>query len=191
MTQIEALTQRPGPQPQLTDGVVRLRGYTAADLDAVVASCSDPLTQRWTSVPSPYRPEDAEFFVCEFAPRQWNNGTGVVWAVTGHDDDTYAGSMDLRISRNDPARANVGFHCAPWARGRGWTAAALRLACGWGFDKLGLARIEWYAFAGNDASRRVAEKAGFVFEGVQRARLLQRGQRRDAWVASLVPSDLA
>jgi len=182
-------TERPGPQPVLTDGVVLLRTHNDADLDAVVTACSDPLTQRWTSVPAPYRHEDAESFVCEFAPAQWRTGAGLVWAFCG-TDDAYAGAMDLRLSRTDPGRANVGFHCSPWARGRGWTAAALRLACRWGFDTLGLARIEWYAYAGNEASRRVAEKAGFVFEGIQRSRLLQRGERRDAWVASLLPGDL-
>lgn len=72
-----------------------------------------------------------------------------------------------------------------------WTTIpALRLACRWGFEQLRLARIEWRAYVGNDASRRVAEKAGFVLEGVQRARLAQRGERRDCWVAGLLPGDL-
>lgn len=182
-------TERPGPQPVLTDGVIRMRALDTRDLGALVTACSDPETQRWTSVPSPYCLEDAEFFVNELTPRQWQTGAGLTWAFTG-GDDAFAGSMDLRLSKSDPGRANVGFHCAPWARGRGWTAAALRLACRWGFETLGLARIEWFAFAGNDASRRVAEKVGFTWEGVQRSRLLQRGERRDAWVASLLPGDL-
>jgi|SRR5215207_2810926 len=180
---------RPGPQPELTDGTVRLRSHTEADLDAVVAACRDPETQRWTSVPSPYRREHAESFVGDHAPSRWQTGAGVVWAFCGPDGG-YAGAMDLRISRSDPGRGNVGFHCAPWARGRGWTTAALVLACGWGFDTLGMARIEWYAFVGNVGSRRTVEKAGFVFEGTQRARLLHRGERRDAWVGAVLPGEL-
>ena len=182
-------TERPGPQPVLTDGLVRLRAQTAGDLDAVVVACSDPETQRWTSVPSPYLREHAELFVLEFAPQQWRTGAGLVWAVCGPDDG-YAGGLDLRISKSDPGRATVGFHCAPWARGQGWTTAALTLACRWGFETLGLARIEWRAFVGNEASRRVAENAGFTFEGEQRSRLLHRGERRDSWVASLLPGDV-
>lgn len=182
-------TERPGPQPVLSDSLVRLRALTPADLDAVVTACSDPETQRWTSVPAPYGHADAESFVCDLAPRRWQTGTGIVWALCGQDG-AYAGALDLRLSKSDPGRANVGFMCAPWARGRGLATAGLRLMCGWGFEKLGLARIEWYAYAGNEASRRVAEKVGFVYEGEQRARLLQRGERRDAWVAALLPSDL-
>lgn len=180
---------RPGPQPVLTDGTVRLRALTPDDTGAVVASCSDPLNEQWTSVPSPFKRENAEHFIGVHAPALWRTGGGLAWAVCG-PDDAYSGSMDLRISRSDPARANVGYLCAPWARGRGRTTAALRLTCKWAFETLGLARIEWYAYVGNEVSRRVAEKVGFVFEGTQRSRLVQRDQRRDAWVASLLPGDL-
>jgi RimJ/RimL family protein N-acetyltransferase len=67
---------------------------------------------------------------------------------------------------------------------------AARLACQWGFDALGLGRIEWWATVGNDASRRVAEKLGFTFEGTCRARLLHRGVRVDGWVGGLLPGEL-
>ncbi|MDQ1625080.1 MAG: hypothetical protein QOJ49_578, partial [Actinomycetota bacterium] len=55
---------------------------------------------------------------------------------------------------------------------------------------LGLGRVEWLAHVGNDASRRVAEKVGFVYEGMQRAKCHQRGVRYDAWVAGLLPGEL-
>jgi RimJ/RimL family protein N-acetyltransferase len=75
---------------------------------------------------------------------------------------------------------------APWCRGKGYGTDAARTICAWGFGALGLARIVWRAHVGNDASRRVAEKAGFTFEGIQRAGCEQRDERRDAWVASLL-----
>jgi hypothetical protein len=36
----------------------------------------------------------------------------------------------------------------------------------------------------------VAEKAGFVMEGTGRLALTQREHRRDAWIGSLIASDL-
>jgi RimJ/RimL family protein N-acetyltransferase len=105
-------------------------------------------------------------------------------------EDAYAGTLDLRVHPDDPGRAEVGFACAPWARGEGLVPAGLVLAARWGFAALGLARIEWRAYVGNEASRRAARKAGFREEGAQRARLVQRGVRRDAWVAGLLPGDL-
>jgi RimJ/RimL family protein N-acetyltransferase len=67
--------------------------------------------------------------------------------------------------------------------------AAARTIAAWAFDSLGLARVVWRAHVGNEASRRVAEKAGLVFEGTERSGLDHRGTRRDAWVASLVATD--
>jgi RimJ/RimL family protein N-acetyltransferase len=181
--------QQAGPQPELTDGTVRLRAFSEADIGRAIEACRDPETQRWTTVPSPYNREHAEFFVLQHAPAQWRTGSGVVWVTCG-PDGLYAGSMDLRLNPIDPGVGNVGFLCAPWARGRGLTTAALRLACRWGFEALGLARIEWRAYVGNDASRRVAEKVGFVMEGTARRALVQRDQRRDAWMGSVLPADL-
>ncbi|MCW2503831.1 MAG: family N-acetyltransferase [Actinomycetia bacterium] len=181
---------RPGPpQPELTDGIVVLRRLAEADIGPVYAACQDPEVQRWTTVPSPYRREHAEYFVRQYAPSRWRNRGGAVWAFCG-EDRVYAGSMEIRIGAEDKAVGNAGFLCAPEARGRGWTTAALRLACEWSFGNLGLARIEWRAFVGNHASRRVAEKAGLVVEGTGRLALRHRDQRRDAWMGSLIASDL-
>ena len=54
-------------------------------------------------------------------------------------------------------------------RGRGVASTATRLLSDFGFETLGLRRIELNAAVGNVASRRVAEKAGFEPEGVRRA----------------------
>lgn len=181
------------PQPTLpfttSNGTGQLRAPQHRDLDDIVASCHDPESIRWTTVPLPYQHDDAIFFVTTHSRRLWDRGNGAVFAITG-PDDRYAGSMELRISPEDPALADVGFLVSPWARGRGYCPAALRAMSQWGCAELGLSRIEWRAYVGNQASRRAAEKAGFTIEGVQRARCVHRGQRRDSWVGSLMAQDL-
>jgi Acetyltransferase (GNAT) domain len=54
---------------------------------------------------------------------------------------------------------------APAARGRGLATAAARLLCRWGFEELGLERIELLVQPGNAPSRRVAERLGAVPDG--------------------------
>jgi RimJ/RimL family protein N-acetyltransferase len=181
------------PQPVLfavaPDGTeLSLRPLRADDRDGVVTGSRDPQTVRWTTVPDPYQPSDADGFIGRYAPGVWALGTGAVFAVTG-PDDRYAGTMELRISPADPLLADVGFVIAPHARGRGWCPAALAAVSTWGFTSLGLARIEWRANIGNTASRRVAEKAGFTIEGTARQALSHRGVRTDAWVGALVAGD--
>jgi RimJ/RimL family protein N-acetyltransferase len=64
-----------------------------------------------------------------------------------------------------------------------------RALAGWGFRELGLTRIQWRAEVGNDASRRIAEKAGFTMEGLVRQGYDDRGRRHDCWIGSLPAAD--
>jgi RimJ/RimL family protein N-acetyltransferase len=180
-----------GPVPDLPfDGVPgRLRALHGGDIPGATAACRDPESARWTTVPVPYEPADAEFYVEDHAPGLWARGTGATFAIAD-GDDRYAGGVDLRIEPWDENSAEIGFMVAPWARGSGYASAAVRTVCAWGFAALGLERIGWRAYVGNEASRRVAEKAGFTVEGVGRGVCVQRGQRRDAWVGSLLADDL-
>lgn len=168
---------------------IRLRRPEERDVDGVVTACRDPETVRWTIVPDPYHRSDAVYFVHDYAVTAWARGTGVAFAIAD-PTDAYAGSIDLRLSPTDPVLADVGFMAAPHVRGRGYVPAALAAVCAWGFTTLGLARIEWRAEVGNTASRRAAEKAGFVFEGTARGSLPHRGKRVDAWVGALLAENI-
>jgi RimJ/RimL family protein N-acetyltransferase len=166
-----------------------LRPLAERDISALTATCQDPESAEWTTVPVPYRTEDAVQFVRAIAPQMWSEGRGAIFAISAADD-AYCGTIDLRILATDPSAAEVGFMISPESRGQGFAPSALKTLSVWGFKALGLQRIMWRAHVGNDSSRRVAVKAGFVYEGIQRSGVPHRGERRDAWVASLLPSDL-
>jgi RimJ/RimL family protein N-acetyltransferase len=52
------------------------------------------------------------------------------------------------------------------------------------FDDLGYRRLEWKCDALNAASRRAADRFGFVFEGIFRQHMIYKGRNRDtAWFA--------
>jgi RimJ/RimL family protein N-acetyltransferase len=193
------------PHPILRAGALTLRPPTHDDIPGIVECRTDPGTARWFGVPQPYTEHDARTHVERDVPRRWARGVEAVFAIADASD-AYAGSVDLRIDPDDPAVGEVGFAVSPRSRGRGYAGAAVRAICRWGFAELGLRRIEWRAEVGNDASRRVAEKAGFTMEGLlrqgMRGRERQRGDDgssddgrggdagRDCWVGSLVRGDL-
>ncbi|MEH1165558.1 GNAT family N-acetyltransferase [Micromonospora sp. CPCC 205539] len=180
------------PQPILfattKAGELRLRPMEEQDLDAVTETCRDPETARWTTVPTPYERADAQWYL-GFSQGAWARGDAAC-CVIADPDDRYVGSVDLRLSPADPLVADVGFMTAPAARGRSYMPAALVALSAWGFTTLGLARIEWKANVGNTASRRVAEKAGFTFEGIVRSGVQHRSERLDAWAGALLAEDL-
>lgn len=192
--EVDALTARRAKvfgsaQPVLAAKDATLRRPEERDIDAIAAACADPDAVRWTSVPTPYGRADAEEFALRIAPLTWARGAGAVFGIAD-PAGVWVGNIDLRILPEDPLIGEVGFLVAPEARGSGYATAALRALCEWAFAELGLARVRWRAHVGNVASRRVAEKAGFTMEGTLRGDLAQRGERRDAWVAGLVPGDL-
>jgi RimJ/RimL family protein N-acetyltransferase len=177
------------PPARIPAGPVTLRAPVARDVNDAVAACRDPETARWTTVPVPYGPANAEQFVHQRVPAGWLHGTSATFAIADADD-RFAGTIELRLDPADRSVAELGFLVAPWARGKGYGTAAAQAICVWGFEALGVSRIVWRAHLGNEASRRVAEKVGFRPEGIQRSGCEQRGERHDAWVAALLATDL-
>ncbi|WP_093493690.1 GNAT family N-acetyltransferase [Streptomyces sp. 2112.3] len=171
-----------------------LRPFEPSDAPAVHAACQEPDIPRWTSVPSPYGIEDAEHFVGTVVPEGWRDDTTYDFAVVSRADGSLVGAMGLvRLDRlHTPERqAELGYWTAKEHRGRGCTVEAARAVVRWGFDDLGVERLEWHAEAGNEGSRAVARKLGFHMEGTLRAKTVHGGTRRDVWIGSLLPSDLS
>ncbi|MEU5015679.1 GNAT family N-acetyltransferase [Streptomyces sp. NPDC021749] len=178
----------------LTTERLVLRPFEPSDAPAVCAACQDPDIPRWTVVPSPYGLQDAEYFVGTAVPEGWRDDTAYTFAVVSRTDGALIGSMSLvRLAqlRTAERQAELGFWTAKEHRGRGYTAEAARAVLRWAFRELGVERMEWLAEAGNEGSRAVARKLGFHMEGTLRAKLVHEGTRRDAWIGSLLPSDLA
>ena len=187
MTSPNSPVPHPDPVP-LASGRLLLRPPTLADAPQITQACQDETLAYYVPVPVPYLPEHAVSFV-ESRPAAWADEHGeMTWAVTNASSGDLLGMVGLHAK--DPTMREIGFWTAPWARGQGVMTEAARLACEFGFDVLGLERIEWWAREGNLGSRRVAEKLGFTMEGTCRARLLHRGERVDGWVGGLLRGEL-
>jgi RimJ/RimL family protein N-acetyltransferase len=163
-----------------------LRTWLPEDLDGLLQACQDPEIQRWTPVPSPYRPEHAELFLDACALR-WVQGLAT-FAILDTHERALLGSIGF-VGLPEEGAVEIGYWVAPPARGRGVATAATRLICDWAFDSLQFERVEWQCYVGNDGSRRVAQRCGFTFEGTLRARGYQRGEYRDIWIAGLLRHD--
>lgn len=177
----------------LTTDRLLLRPLGPQDVEAVYTACQDPEIPRWTSVPSPYTRELAADFIGRICAEGWRDDSLYNFGVFTRDGGVLVGSMGLvRLAGALPAptrQAELGYWTAKEARGKGYTAEAGREVCRWAFESLAAERIEWYAEAGNEGSRAVALKIGFVMEGTIRSKIVQEGVRRDSWSGALLPSD--
>jgi RimJ/RimL family protein N-acetyltransferase len=86
--------------------------------------------------------------------------------------------------------ANLGYWVRTDSTSRGVATRATRLIARFGFEELGLARLEIVVAVENQASLRVAEKAGATREGILRNRLAHDNGFADAMMFSLIPQDL-
>lgn len=173
----------------LTTERLLLRPFGPQDTYRVHAACQDPDIQRWTVIPSPYRLTDAELFTTKLAPAGWQDDSAYGFALVLREAGTLVGALGID-RRSRPGTYEVGYWSTKEHRGRGYVTEAVLGSARWAFASLGADRLEWRAEIGNLASRAVALRAGFRLEGEQRSGLLNKGVRRDAWTAALLPSDL-
>jgi RimJ/RimL family protein N-acetyltransferase len=168
---------------------IRLELLSEAHLESVAAMLSDPDILRFTRVPVP---TPAEF------PRDWlalyeagrRDGTREGFAAFDGDGRFVGVALAFGIDRAE-GEAELGYMVAPDARGRGMATAMLRALSDWAFAEAGVQRARLVVDVENPASLRVAERAGYVREGVMRSVNFKNGRRIDAWLLSRLPSDPA
>jgi ribosomal-protein-alanine N-acetyltransferase len=175
------------PDPELTDGVVRLRRWLLTDTECVRRATADPGIPQVTSVPAVFTPEAARAFI----ERVWScleSGEGVALALTDAITDEALGQVWIGV-RPQPKVVGLGYWVVPDARRRGFATRAARLAATWALGTLGAARIEAWVAPENEPSLRTLTSAGFHREGVLRSFLAFENERSDMAVWSRLPTD--
>ena len=82
--------------------------------------------------------------------------------------------------------AEIGYVLHPEYWNRGLASEAVRTILQYGFETLGLHRIEARYMKDNLASRRVMEKCGMHFEGIQRGLMLIKDRYEDIGICACV-----
>jgi RimJ/RimL family protein N-acetyltransferase len=181
----------PFPDPALDDGVVALRPWRVEDTAQKLAAFSDPLCQRFSwSRETDYAEADARAHFEGLEPARLA-GVELNLAVVNAAgaDEVWGGASIYQVDLED-GRAAVGYWVAPQARGRGIATRTLRLLATWAFEDLAVLRLELTCAPDNLASQRVAQRCGFVREGVLRSHIRFKSGRRDTVVFSLLPGEL-
>jgi ribosomal-protein-serine acetyltransferase len=112
-------------------------------------------------------------------------GSEYRFAIVG-GDGRFLGVCGINQVNRANRFANLGYWVRTSATRQGAATAAVRQAAAFAFADTDLLRLEIVCAVGNDASQRVAARAGAVREGVLRSRLLIHGQPTDAVMYSLV-----
>jgi RimJ/RimL family protein N-acetyltransferase len=178
--------------PSLTVATPRLhvRRLDAEDEGDVAEIFADRQTRRWLPFPTGDGPVDGRAWCTEIAEEAREHGDGDHYAVVRREDGRIVGCLWIRRTDWTARSTEVSYAIAPHARGFGVAAEAVDALAIALILELGFQRIELRVAPGNLASRRVAEKAGFTYEGVLRNAGHVHGERVDVEAWSLVAADL-
>jgi RimJ/RimL family protein N-acetyltransferase len=177
--------------PELTlvvDDIV-LRPFGAGDVAATEVACNDEEIQRWLPLPFPYTRADARAWCLRISHSLRTTGDGLHTAVTTAAGDLI-GTVGLKRTDWSARCTEIGYWTAPPHRGRGYQVRAARALARWALDGW-MERVELRAATSNAASRRVADRAGFTFEGVLRNAGFTHHGRVDLALYSMTPADIA
>ncbi len=140
------------------DGVV-LRPWSADDAAWYVAS-RDALVYEWTREPQALTIDEAQANIAAAADDPTRGG----FAIVDPDSGELLGNLGVVVHDDT---VELSYWVAPAARGQGIASAALATGSFWAANTFGKSALELITHPENVASKRVAEKAGFVATGIR------------------------
>ena len=168
-------------------GACRIRAYEPDDAEALCEAARESVGEVFRWLPwchAQYSMADAVEWTRSRAARA-AEGSEHSFAIVGADG-RFLGGCGLNQINRIHRLANLGYWIRTSATRQGVATEAVRQLAAFAFTHTDLVRLEIVCAVGNDASQRVAERAGAVREGVLRHRLLVHGQPMDAVMYSLV-----
>lgn len=171
-------------KPVIRGKHVVLRPLTVTDAEAMFASLNDEEAKRLTGTQKTHSLADVEAHLkrCEASDDRFDFAILSEGHLVG----------EVVLSNVDPLNKSASFRIAVWYaenRNRGYGSEATELVVRFGFECLGLNRIELEVFAFNPRARYVYERAGFVHEGVRRQALFWEGQWVDSEMMAVLRTD--
>jgi len=176
----------------LTDGVITLRPYRVSDIDSVYEAARESISELsvWMSWCHPdYSIEETRTWI-ESQPDKWGKGAEYNFAISYNTGPLCLGGCGLHVIDRGCGIANLGYWVRTSQTNKGIATAATLLLAQFAFNELRLNRVELTIAVDNQASLRVADKAGATKEGILRNIVIKSDTPSDAVVFSLIPQDL-
>lgn len=168
-----------GAQPRLHTDRFVLRPLRTEDAPALYDQMSDPEVVRYLAVEPFVDPTQALRFIDHFNVA-YREGSAVRWGITRWDGGALVGTIGYHRWLRNHFRAEVGYVLGRPHWRQGVISEVLPAVVDFGFNRMGLNRIEAVVIPANGASQRVLEKVGFLREAHLEEYLVSDGQITDA-----------
>jgi [ribosomal protein S5]-alanine N-acetyltransferase len=166
------------PFPKLITERLVLRGPMEKDLQPVFDIHTDPEVMRYYGV-EPYKSIDKSKEHLDWLAKLHREETGLRWIIALKDEDQYIGDVGFYDYEKKHRTAEIGYILGKQHWGKGMMTEAINTALDYGFNEMSLNRIQALIDPRNEASKRVAEKHGFQYEGTFRDYEYEYGDFKD------------
>lgn len=176
-------------QPTLTTERLLLRPFTLADAPTIQQLAGDrDIAANTLTIPHPYEHGMAEEWIGTHRER-FEQGDTVNFAVTLRQGGALIGAIGLTGIDQAHRHAEIGYWIGKPYWNRGYCTEAAAAVLRYGFDVLGLNRIQAHHFSHNPASGRVMEKIGMTYEGCLRQHVQRWGVFQDLKMYGILKSE--
>ncbi|MBQ7335289.1 MAG: GNAT family N-acetyltransferase [Clostridia bacterium] len=174
--------------PELATERLTLRKMMVLDTQDMYEYAARPeVTKYLTWQPHPDRDFTREYL--EYLGNRYAAGMFYDWAIVYDEENKMIGTCGFTSFQCAHDSAEIGYVLNPEYWGKGLAAEAVRCVIKFGFERLGLHRIEARFIEGNDRSRHLMEKVGMTFEGIHREGMLVKGNYVNVGVCAILASD--
>ena len=132
-----------------------------------------------------YSVEESEAWVTSRS-ESWSSADEYSFIIYSVESNELLGGVAINQINSIHKIGNIGYWIRKKALNKGVATKAVFLVSEFGFNTLGLNRLEIVTLPNNLASKRVAEKFGAKYEGIMQKRLLVHGSALDACMYSKV-----
>ncbi len=178
------------PIPVLRTDRLVLRPITRDDAESIFSYASDPLVTRYVAWERHKSLEETLRYLDDIVVEGYRRGDYFDWGITTGDSDRLIGTCGFPRVTGVHGFAEMGYVLSRQQWGKGYVTEAARGMIRYGFETLGLKRIEALCRIENAASERVMQKAGMSFEGILRRRLYNGGAHHDVKIYSVINESL-
>jgi RimJ/RimL family protein N-acetyltransferase len=176
--------------PVLRDDAIVLEPLAQRDAPGMLALAHVDDVIAYTRVPAGADAPFVRDWIARYE-RAWEEGTAGGFSIRDATSGAFLGFAAAVALELEERQGELGYMVLPEARGRGAARRSLELLTRWCIEELGLERLELRIDPANEASTRIAQRAGYTLEGVLRSLYLKDGRRCDTAIWSLLRDEFA
>lgn len=174
--------------PSLETERLLLRKVNLRDLEDLYEYCSIEEVSKYVTWETHQSISDSKAFL-DIILEQYDQDKALFWGIESKEDNKLIGTIDFVALKPIHKIGEIGYVLSPEYWGQGMMSEAAKAVISFGFEKLGLVRIQARCFIENTGSEGVMKKIGMSYEGTMRKGMYAKGKHRDVKLYSIVKEE--